>query len=105
MIKCPNCKHGNNRVKDSRNHSRGRRRSRECSKCGKSFTTIEHVIVLDEHDKRRIKFDGDEVRSIVTLRQKGFSLREIGEIFSVSPSKIDSTCRAYNEKKRKEQWT
>ena len=62
-MKCPFCGHADHRVIDSRTSSDGLaiRRRRECSACGKRFTTYEHVeeqrLMVIKKDGRREPFD------------------------------------------------
>jgi len=62
-MKCPLCGHEEDKVVDSRVSSDGQsiRRRRECLKCGKRFTTYEHVeeqpLMVIKKDGRREPFD------------------------------------------------
>ena len=62
-MKCPFCSHDEDKVVDSRASSDGIaiRRRRECLKCGKRFTTYEHVeeqaLMVIKKDGRREPFD------------------------------------------------
>lgn len=62
-MKCPFCSHGENRVIDSRLSKEGEaiRRRRECSACGKRFTSYERVEevlpLVVKSDGRREPFD------------------------------------------------
>ncbi len=62
-MKCPFCGHEEDKVVDSRASSDGTsiRRRRECLKCGKRFTTYEHVeeqpLMVIKKDGRREPFD------------------------------------------------
>jgi len=62
-MKCPFCGHQEDKVVDSRASSDGAaiRRRRECLKCGKRFTTYEHVeeqpLMIIKKDGRREPFD------------------------------------------------
>src|SRR3989338_5318921 len=62
-VKCPFCSHDEDKVVDSRASSDGIaiRRRRECLKCGKRFTTYEHVeeqaLMVIKKDGRREPFD------------------------------------------------
>ena len=66
-MKCPYCGEQESRVLDSRaaRDSTTIRRRRECSRCGKRFTTMEKVeeepIVVIKRDGRRELFDGGKV--------------------------------------------
>ena len=62
-MKCPFCGHEEDKVVDSRASSDGAsiRRRRECLKCGKRFTTYEHLeaqpLMVIKKDGRREPFD------------------------------------------------
>jgi transcriptional repressor NrdR len=66
-MKCPFCGHPDNRVVDSRDVRTGSevRRRRECSECGKRFTTYERVDELPttvvKRDGRRESFDREKL--------------------------------------------
>jgi transcriptional repressor NrdR len=66
-MNCPFCGHGDNRVVDSRDVRSGSevRRRRECSECGKRFTTYERVDALPttvvKRDGRRESFDREKL--------------------------------------------
>jgi transcriptional repressor NrdR len=59
-MKCPHCSDANSRVIDTRATGDGIRRRRECEKCGKRFTTYEHIaasLLIIKSDGRREPFD------------------------------------------------
>ncbi len=64
---CPFCKKGDSRVIDSRSADDGNsiRRRRECSACGRRFTTYEVVektpLMVIKNDGRRVVFDRDKL--------------------------------------------
>ena len=66
-MNCPFCDHPDNRVVDSRDVRSGSevRRRRECSECGKRFTTYERVDELPttvvKRDGRRESFDREKL--------------------------------------------
>jgi transcriptional repressor NrdR len=66
-MNCPFCGHPDNRVVDSRDVRSGSeiRRRRECSECGKRFTTYERVDELPttvvKRDGRRESFDREKL--------------------------------------------
>jgi transcriptional repressor NrdR len=68
-MKCPYCRSTDIRVVDKRESEdkKAIRRRRECTKCGKRFTTYERVETLDilviKKDGVREPFDRDKVRS------------------------------------------
>ena len=81
-MKCPYCHTGDSRVTDSRELSGGDsiRRRRECSVCGRRFTTYERVegasLMIVKKDGRRQDYDP------VKLRQKlrvALTKRPVGE--------------------------
>ena len=66
-MRCPFCKEEDSRVIDSRSADDGNsiRRRRECSQCGRRFTTYEVVektpLMVIKHDGRRVLFDRDKL--------------------------------------------
>lgn len=68
-MKCPYCKHEEDKVVDSRSSGEGYliRRRRECLKCGRRFTTYEKVeevpLMVIKKDGRREPFDRKKVLS------------------------------------------
>ena len=66
---CPYCTHPENKVCDSRESEDGKttRRRRECTKCGKRFTTYERVETLEilviKKNGRRELFSRDKIRA------------------------------------------
>ena len=66
-MRCPFCKEEDSRVIASRSADDGNsiRRRRECSKCGRRFTTYEVVektpLMVIKHDGRRVQFDRDKL--------------------------------------------
>jgi transcriptional repressor NrdR len=68
-MKCPFCSNADSKVLDSRPTDEGSaiRRRRECSQCGKRFTTyekIEHIpILVIKKDGRREAFDRSKIMS------------------------------------------
>ena len=66
-MRCPFCKAEDSRVIDSRSADEGNsiRRRRECSACGKRFTTYETVekspLMVIKRDGRRVVFDRDKM--------------------------------------------
>ncbi|MCR5558894.1 MAG: transcriptional regulator NrdR [Schwartzia sp.] len=66
-MRCPFCKQEDSRVIDSRSADDGNsiRRRRECSQCGRRFTTYEVVektpLMVIKHDGRRVLFDRDKL--------------------------------------------
>lgn len=66
-MRCPFCKAEDSRVVDSRSADEGNsiRRRRECSSCGKRFTTYETIeqspLMVVKRDGRRVVFDRDKM--------------------------------------------
>jgi transcriptional repressor NrdR len=66
-MKCPYCGTSKDKVVDSRSAKGGRniRRRRECLKCGKRFTTYEHIeeipLMVIKKDNRREPFDRNKI--------------------------------------------
>jgi len=76
-MKCPFCGNNDTQVKDSRPSDDGKsiRRRRECSSCGRRFTTFENFqlqqIIIIKSDDRRELFDRDKIsRSIEVALNK-----------------------------------
>jgi len=67
-MKCPYCRHDNDRVVDTRSGEEGYavRRRRHCCECNKRFTTYERVESISVHvrkrDGTRVPFDRDKLR-------------------------------------------
>ena len=66
-MRCPFCKQNNDRVIDSRSSSEGYaiRRRRECSDCGRRFTTYERIeetpLRVVKKDNSRVPFDRNRI--------------------------------------------
>ena len=66
-MKCPYCGTNRDKVVDSRSSNSGKniRRRRECLKCGKRFTTYEHLeempLMVTKKDGRREPFDRNKI--------------------------------------------
>ncbi|MDD9911993.1 MAG: transcriptional regulator NrdR [Alphaproteobacteria bacterium] len=89
-MKCPFCGSDDTQVKDSRPSDDGRviRRRRECTECGRRFTTFERfqvqqVIVLKRNNQREL-FDRDKLtKSILTaLRKRPVSQNMVAQVVS-----------------------
>ena len=71
-MKCPYCGTNKDKVVDSRSSNNGKniRRRRECLKCGKRFTTYEHLeempLMVIKKDGRREPFDRNKILSGLT---------------------------------------
>jgi transcriptional repressor NrdR len=87
-MKCPFCGIIDSSVLESREVDEGMaiRRRRECSKCGKRFTTLEKVrgatLWVIKKDGRREPFDKEKVRRGITraLQKRPVSTLEIEEL-------------------------
>ncbi len=87
-MKCPYCQAPDSRVTDSREISGGSaiRRRRECSVCGRRFTTFERIdlagLVVVKKDGRRQEFDPDKLRQKlrVALTKRPFGEDQIDQI-------------------------
>jgi transcriptional repressor NrdR len=81
-MKCPYCQAGDSRVTDSRELGGGAsiRRRRECSACGRRFTTYERVedtgLVVVKKDGRRQEFDPAKLRQKLRV---ALTKRPVGE--------------------------
>ncbi|MCC5830327.1 MAG: transcriptional repressor NrdR [Phycisphaeraceae bacterium] len=69
-MRCPFCEHPDDKVIDSRPTDEGRsiRRRRKCLRCGKRFTTFEHVeshpkLVVIKRDNSRAPYDRLRIQS------------------------------------------
>jgi len=119
MMRCPFCGYKETNVIDSRESSDGMivRRRRECPKCKKRFTTYERIetnIIVIKKDGRRESFDRqkimngivkacekrsisiekiekivDDIESILRLKGKEISSKEIGKIVMRKLKKLD----------------
>ncbi len=87
-MKCPFCGKVDSSVLESRTLDEGGaiRRRRECTKCGKRFTTIEkikdHVLWVIKKDGRREPFDREKVRKGIlrAILKRPISVDEVDEI-------------------------
>ena len=73
-MKCPFCNAEDTKVVDSRSFMEGCtiKRRRECTECGKRFTTFEKIdedlaIYVVKKDNRRDRFDGDKLLRGLTI--------------------------------------
>ncbi|MFC1754183.1 transcriptional regulator NrdR [Thermoproteota archaeon] len=86
-MKCPFCKHKNDKVIDSRMSSDGIsiRRRRECLKCNRRFTTHEYIekdsLLVVKKDGRREQFDNKKILSgiIKACEKRPISLEKMEE--------------------------
>ncbi|HHL71928.1 MAG TPA: transcriptional repressor NrdR [Bacteroidetes bacterium] len=101
-MRCPYCNYPNSKVLDSRNSNNGRaiRRRRECSECGRRFTTREFIeeepLMVIKSDGRRELFNRDKIRSGVQLacKKRAVSTQDIEAIVDRIELKIrdDHAC-------------
>ena len=81
-MRCPNCQTRDSRVVDSRELSGGDsvRRRRECSNCGRRFTTYERIegagLVVVKKDGRRQEYDPAKLRQKLRV---ALTKRPVGE--------------------------
>jgi transcriptional repressor NrdR len=81
-VRCPFCRAPDSRVVDSRELGSGDsiRRRRECSACGRRFTTYERVesagLVVVKKDGRRQEFDPNKLRQKLRV---ALTKRPVGE--------------------------
>lgn len=101
-MKCPFCANGENKVIDSRISKDGGaiRRRRECSACGKRFTTYEFVEevlpVVVKKDGRREPFDRTKIRSGI---KKACEKRPIStDAIESLVDRVEQTCQEYQGK-------
>lgn len=83
-MRCPFCKHGSDKVVDSRSSGESIRRRRECMECKRRFTTYEYIeiapLTVIKRDESREEFQRDKLlRGIYTACKKR----------PISPSQID----------------
>lgn len=87
-MKCPFCGKEESQVLESRITEDGTeiRRRRECSKCGKRFTTYESVrnnaLWVVKKDGRREQFDKEKVRRGIlrSIQKRPVSIQQVGQI-------------------------
>jgi transcriptional repressor NrdR len=87
-MKCPFCNTKETQVLESRasEDGKGLRRRRECSKCGKRFTTLETVRIsalwVVKRDGKRESFDKEKVRRGIlrSIEKRPVSLELVNEI-------------------------
>jgi len=94
-MNCPYCNHIESKVTDSRDTGKySIRRRRECLKCGKRFTTYEHIeltpLYVIKKDGRREKFDRNKIKNGImkALEKRPISHEKIDEIVESIEEKI-----------------
>ena len=89
-MKCPYCGHPESKVIDSRPTEEGNsiRRRRECTRCGRRFTTYEKIelvpLLVVKRDNRREPFDAAKIKSgvIHACEKLPVSMQQIDSIVS-----------------------
>jgi transcriptional repressor NrdR len=101
-MKCPFCSSADNRVIDSRISKEGNaiRRRRECSECGKRFTTYEFVEevlpMVVKKDGRREPFDRNKI--LIGIK-KACEKRPISiDVIEETVDRIEQACQEYQAK-------
>jgi len=87
-MKCPYCNYNEDKVTDSREASEGAvvRRRRECLRCGKRFTTYEHIekttLMVIKKDGRREPFNHQKIINglIKACEKREISTEQLGKI-------------------------
>jgi len=87
-MRCPYCGDTEDKVIDSRMSTGGEsiRRRRECTKCGKRFTTYEYIeetpIMVVKRDGRRQRFDREKIKNgiIKACEKRAVSMDQIEKI-------------------------
>ncbi len=87
-MKCPYCSHNEDKVTDSRETSEGSaiRRRRECSNCGRRFTTYEYVektpLMVIKKDGRREAFSRQKILNglLKACEKRPISVEKLEEI-------------------------
>lgn len=87
-MKCPFCYHAESKVVDSRPTDEGFtiRRRRECTKCGKRFTTYEKIeqlpVFVVKKDGRRESFDRNKILKglLKACEKRPISLKDLEEL-------------------------
>ena len=94
-MECPYCHHLETKGTDSRDTGAYTiRRRRECLKCGRRFTTYEHIemtpIYVIKKDGRREKFDRNKIKNGImkALEKRPVSHEEVEEIINQIEDKI-----------------
>ena len=94
-MKCPYCHHNETKVTDSRDTGTlSIRRRRECLKCGKRFTTYEHIemapIFVIKKDGRHEKFDRNKIKNGImkALEKRPIDHDEIEKIVDKIEEKV-----------------
>ncbi|HWV35757.1 MAG TPA: transcriptional regulator NrdR [Thermomicrobiales bacterium] len=101
-MRCPYCQADDTRVIDSRDVNNGEsiRRRRECSNCGRRFTTYERVeapaLIVVKRDDRREEFSPEKLRQKLRV---ALTKRPIGEeVVDGIVLRVENELRARGEK-------
>jgi len=93
-MKCPYCQGGDTRVIDTREANEGVRRRRECTGCGKRFTTYEHVAASNpmvvKRDGRREEFDRAKLMAGVrkACAKRPIAVEEVERLVNAVESRV-----------------
>ena len=87
-MRCPYCGDTEDKVIDSRMSTGGEsiRRRRECTKCGKRFTTYEYIeetpLMVVKRDGRRQRFDREKIKNgiIKACEKRAVSMDQVEKI-------------------------
>jgi transcriptional repressor NrdR len=103
-MQCPFCAHEDNKVIDTREAVESIRRRRQCSKCGKRYTTYERIaqtgLMIIKQDNRREAFDRQKLLSgmVKACAKRPVSMQSIEtavdeiemQLHNLAKSEIDS---------------
>lgn len=100
-MKCPYCSNEEDRVLDSRPSQDGTaiRRRRECTVCGKRFTTYEYIeqmpLMVIKRDRRREPYDRQKLLNGILLacRKRPVSRTEIEKLIDAVEAKVTEDSR------------
>ena len=104
-MKCPFCSKNETKVTNKRDCEDSIRRRRECLKCGKRFTTYEHIEPVErfviKKDGRREKFDRNKVLTGITkaCEKRKITQEEIEKIVGELEEKVVLSKSEINTKK------
>lgn len=98
-MRCPFCRIGDSKVVDSRSAEEGNtiRRRRECSSCGKRFTTYEVIeqipLMVIKNDGRRVVFDKNKLLNgiIRSCEKRSISMENINVLTNEIEKELRNT--------------
>lgn len=98
-MRCPFCSIGDSKVVDSRSAEEGNtiRRRRECSSCGKRFTTYEVIeqipLMVIKNDGRRVVFDKNKLLNgiIRSCEKRSISMENINVLTNEIEKELRNT--------------